>query len=134
VEFGRDLSMASPAYVDGLAEGLLVLPFCPQCQVWSPPWISRCRRDDGHVIEWCPVTGRGLLEGWITYRKPYPLPRNLPVPYSIGHVKLDCGVRLNGELEPSGITLRQGLPVVFAVKPEAGRYYPAFKPSSLLPS
>jgi len=72
------------------------------------------------MSEWHAVAGTGIIETWCVFHRAYF--EDLPVPYTVIQVRLDCGVRLFSN--PIGIepgALRIGLPVeaVFAdVTPE----------------
>ncbi len=90
---------------------------CGACRFPATRFCARCRSD---LSEWHAVAGTGIIETWCVFHRAYF--EDLPVPYTVIQVRLDCGVRLFSN--PIGVepgALRIGLPVaaVFAdVTPE----------------
>jgi uncharacterized OB-fold protein len=69
---------------------------CPSC--WSAD------------AEWTPLSGRGVLQSWVTFRREYH--PAFPVPYTVGLVELAEGPRLEGMLVDTPLeALRWRLPV-----------------------
>src|SRR5580765_63644 len=88
-------NVSAPEYLEGLAAGHLVLPYCTRCGSARPPWIVACPDGDDHATEWRRATGEGTLWTWVTYHRQYPIARSMTVPYVIAQVHLPEGIRLN---------------------------------------
>jgi uncharacterized OB-fold protein len=68
-------------------------------------YCARCRSDDS---AWVAVAPRGTLETWCVFHRPYF--DDLPVPYTVIQLRLECGVRLFSN--PAGPdALRIGMPL-----------------------
>jgi uncharacterized protein len=68
---------------------------------------AQCRSDDS---AWVAVVPRGTLDTWCVFHRPYF--DDLPVPYTVIQVRLDCGVRVFSN--PAGFSpsdLRIGMPL-----------------------
>ena len=66
---------------------------------------AHCRSDES---AWVAVAPRGTLETWCVFHRPYF--EDLPVPYTVIQVRLDCGVRLFSNPAGPG-ALRIGMPL-----------------------
>jgi uncharacterized OB-fold protein len=83
---------------------------CKSCGTHRFPatrYCANCRSDES---EWVAVPPTGTLETWCVFHRSYF--EDLPVPYTVIQVKLDCGVRLFSN--PSGVetdSLRIGMPM-----------------------
>jgi len=88
----------------------LRLQTCTRCEQrrWPPgPVCPSCWSADA---EWTPVSGRGVLQSWVTFRREYH--PAFPVPYTVGLVELEEGPRLEGMLLDTPLeALRWRLPV-----------------------
>lgn len=72
----------------------LVLPHCPACgHTWFPPYAAcpSCLSPDR---EWRPVSGRGRIDGYTIFDKPYLKAFADDVPYNVALVLLDEGPRM----------------------------------------
>jgi uncharacterized OB-fold protein len=99
-------------YESGLAEGRLVLPFCAGCDVYLPPWISRCASHWSDGVELLEVAGAARIWSWVVYHRQYGLPVDLIAPYTVVSVDLDRGPRLHGVLHaPEGFDPKRGVEV-----------------------
>lgn len=89
-------------------------PVCPRC--WSPD------------AEWEELSGRGVLQSWVVYRRQYD--EAFPVPFTVGLVELDEGPRMEAlltGLEPHDARWRMPVEVVWEER--AGFVLPCFTPS-----
>jgi uncharacterized protein len=121
-------NVAAPEYLEGLAAGYLVLPYCARCGGARLPWIVACPNGHDHSTEWQRTSGVGMLWSWVTYHRQYPISRKIAVPYVIAQVQLPEGIRLNAHLVAgASVRLRHGLPVTFKPVVEDGRHYPGFE-------
>lgn len=84
---------------------------CGSCGTHRFPATRYCAKCHFDESEWVEVAPTGTLETWCVFHRPYF--DDLPVPYTVIQVKLDCGVRVFSN--PSGIgtgALRIGMPVI----------------------
>lgn len=107
--FAPQTGGATAEYWRAAAEGRLALPYCPACASFHWPPRSacpQCRRS----YEWRTAGGSARLASWtIVRRAPQPTLRD-HVPYVLGFVELDEGVRLFSHIDcPDPSTLRSGL-------------------------
>jgi uncharacterized OB-fold protein len=119
-------NVSAPEYLQGLADGHLVLPYCARCATHRLPWIVACPNGLDHQTEWRRVSGAGALWTWATYHRQYPIARKMTAPYVIVQVQLKEGIRLNAHLVGGADGLRHGVPMTFAPVVEDGRCYPGF--------
>lgn len=78
----------------GCQEGRLMLPFCPACSrfhFYPRPFCPHC---GGAVIEWKPAAGTGTVHTFATVHQPIEKAFAPLVPYVLGVVDLDEGVRM----------------------------------------
>jgi uncharacterized protein len=79
---------------------------CGACGTHRFPATRTCAQCRSDQSEWVAVAAAGTLETWCVFHRPYFA--DLPVPYTVIQVKLDCGVRLFSN--PSGTNaLRIGM-------------------------
>jgi len=84
---------------------------CSSCGMHRFPATRYCANCRSDASEWVAVSPIGTLETWCVFHRPYF--EDLPVPYTVIQVKLDCGVRLFSN--PSGVEtnrLRIGMPMI----------------------
>jgi uncharacterized OB-fold protein len=108
-----------------LADGKLHLRHCAACARYYPAWMVICAGCGDTALPTRPASGHGEVRSWVTYRRQYSLPFDLPVPYTVVLVELAEGVRVNGlwhAAAPDGLAL--GAPVVLAKSPDR----PVFAP------
>src|SRR5215210_2030058 len=83
---------------------------CGSCGTHRFPATRYCAHCHSAESEWIAVAPSGTLESWCVFHRPYF--EDLPVPYTVIQVKLDCGVRLFSN--PAGLEapdLRIGMPI-----------------------
>ena len=95
-------SLSAPFW-SGAEEGRLVLPHCVTTDrpFWPPspasPFVT------GGAVEWRPAEPDGVLRSRVVYRRAFQKVLDAKLPYGIGLVELDSGVRLQAHLaEPDG--------------------------------
>lgn len=76
------------------AEGRLEFQQCAQCGFIRWPVAGVCPECLGRDTFWSPVEGLGTLWSTVTYHRSYSSDGVPAVPYNVGLVELDCGVRL----------------------------------------
>jgi uncharacterized OB-fold protein len=87
---------------------------CRQCGAHRFPatrYCPHCRSDES---EWVAVAPSGTLETWCVFHRPYF--EDLPVPYTVIQVRLDCGVRLfsnPSEVETGALRIGMAVEAVF---------------------
>ena len=80
---------------------------CGTCRFPAARTCPHCRSDQS---EWTAVEPTGVIETWCVFHRAYF--DDLPVPYTVIQVRLDCGVRLfSNPVEVEASILRIGLPV-----------------------
>lgn len=90
-------------------------PICPFC--WS------------RAAKWSLLSGMGVLQSWVTYRREYH--PAFPVPYTVGLVELEEGPRLEGTLlDVPPEAMRWRMPVRLVWQHRDGFAVPAFTPSA----
>ncbi len=83
---------------------------CRDCSTHRFPAARSCAHCRSEESDWVTVAPMGTLETWCVFHRPYF--EDLPVPYTVIQVRLDCGVRLFSN--PAGVEtggLRIGMPV-----------------------
>jgi uncharacterized OB-fold protein len=83
---------------------------CGSCGTHRFPATRFCANCRSDASAWVAVAPTGTLETWCVFHRPYF--EDLPVPYTVIQVKLDCGVRLFSN--PSSVEaniLRIGMPM-----------------------
>jgi uncharacterized OB-fold protein len=87
----------SRPFWDAAAAGRLVLPHCRRTgRAFWPP--SPSSPYGGGEVEWREVAPRGRLAASVVYRRLFQKPLAPCLPYGIGLVELDCGVRLQAHV------------------------------------
>lgn len=83
---------------------------CAACGTHRFPATRYCAACRSDAADWVAVAPSGTLETWCVFHRPYF--EDLPVPYTVIQVRLDCGVRLFSN--PAGVetgALRIGMPL-----------------------
>ena len=83
---------------------------CGNCGTHRFPAARCCAHCRSDASEWVKVSPAGIVETWCVFHRSYF--EDLPVPYTVIQVRLDCGVRLFSN--PVGVeasALRIGMPV-----------------------
>jgi len=87
-------------------EGKFLIPQCRSCKTlrWPPgPVCPSCRSDE---TEWVSASGRGRVYSWVVARHPANPTMADAVPYIVGLIELDEGVRVVGnvcECDPADV-------------------------------
>lgn len=114
----------------GCREGRLLIPRCGDCGAarWPPgPMCPACQSQE---TAWEPASGRGTVYSWVVVTHPVDEALIDQVPYAVGLIELEEGVRLVGNvagIDPSDIVA--GLPVTAYFEPPdaEGRRLPNFR-------
>jgi uncharacterized OB-fold protein len=86
---------------------------CSSCGTHRFPATRYCASCRSDASEWVAVAPTGTLETWCVFHRQYF--EDLPVPYTVIQVRLDCGVRMFSN--PSGVetnALRVGMAMTAA--------------------
>ncbi|WP_083212021.1 Zn-ribbon domain-containing OB-fold protein [Mycobacterium intracellulare] len=75
-------------------EGSLIFQRCNDCQFVRWPAAGVCPECLSRSTMWAPVEGVGTLWSNVVYHRAYAPAFKDDIPYPIGLVELDCGVRL----------------------------------------
>ncbi|MGE0215952.1 Zn-ribbon domain-containing OB-fold protein [Mycolicibacterium sp.] len=105
-------SAVSQPYWDGLAEGVLSIPYCTGCAepfFFPRKWCPRCWGAD---LTWITAAGRGTLYTRCLVNMPFDGRAAEEIPYAVALVDLDEGVRLPGRLRRADADLPIGSRVV----------------------
>jgi uncharacterized OB-fold protein len=81
---------------------------CSGCGTHRFPAARTCAQCRSDESAWVAVAPRATLETWCVFHRPYF--EDLPVPYTVIQVRLDCGVRLFSNPASPG-ALRIGMPL-----------------------
>lgn len=112
-----------------LADGRLRIRRCATCDRYYPAWLVICAGCGDTVLPTVAASGRGEVRSWVTYRRQYSLPFDLPVPYTVVLVELAEGVRVNGLWHaPTADGLARGTDVALARAESRDR--PVFVPAA----
>jgi len=79
---------------------------CGACRFPAARYCPHCRSDQSG---WIAVEPTGVIETWCVFHRAYF--DDLPVPYTVVQVRLDCGVRLFSNPADEPAALRIGMPV-----------------------
>ena len=113
----------------GAAENRLVLPFCSATDrfFWPPSPYSPFAT--GGAVEWRETSPSGVLRALVVYRRGFQKAFQPALPYGIGLVALDCGVRLQAHLPNVDRAPAKGARVQlgFAVVAEGGQMVPVVR-------
>jgi uncharacterized OB-fold protein len=104
------LEGADAPFWKALRRSAIEVQRCSSCGTHRFPATRYCAKCRSEESEWVAVSPSGTLETWCVFHRPYF--DDLPVPYTVIQVKLDCGVRVFSN--PSGVTtsaLRSGMPM-----------------------
>lgn len=105
---------ADKPFWQALRRGQVQVQCCGSCGTHRFPatrYCAHCRSEDS---EWVAVAPAGTLESWCVFHRPYF--EDLPVPYTVLQVKLDCGVRLFSNpagVEPGDLRIGMAVQAVF---------------------
>ncbi len=116
-------------FLDGTAEGILMIQRCTVCARWAAPGTRLCPHCLGSM-EWEPSRGRGTIFNWaVVHHVTHPGFVD-EIPYLIGTVKLDEGPRLPTrfvDLAVRDVKVGQPVQVRFTKWPN-GEFLPVFGP------
>ena len=95
--------------------GQLAMQVCDACADVHFPGSPVCPRCLSDKQAWQPVSGRGTLESWVTFHRPYWPGFAADIPYEVCLVRLAEGPLLVSNLVggPEGATLGAAVHVVF---------------------
>lgn len=102
---------------DGCDEGKFLVPRCRACAAtrWPPgPMCPECQSQD---TEWIESSGRGKVYTWVVATHPVDPVLADQVPYVVGMIELEEGVRVVGNVEgcdPGEVTAEMPVELVFA--------------------
>jgi uncharacterized OB-fold protein len=82
---------------------------CGTCGAYRFPAARYCPHCRSDQSEWVAVAPTGTVETWCVFHRAYF--DDLPVPYTVIQVRLDCGVRLFSNPIEEPAALRIGMPV-----------------------
>jgi uncharacterized OB-fold protein len=77
---------------EALRRGTVQVQRCENCGMHRFPATRYCAKCRSEQAQWVGVAPTGVLETWCVFHRPYF--EDLPVPYAVIQVRLDCGVRL----------------------------------------
>jgi hypothetical protein len=75
-------------------DGRLTFQRCDDCEFVRWPAAGVCPECLSRNSTWVPVEGRGTLWSNVVYHRAYAPAHKDEIPYPVGLVELDCGVRL----------------------------------------
>jgi uncharacterized OB-fold protein len=94
------------------AEGRLLLPYCAACARHRWPARARCPQCRG-MLEWRHAPGSGRIAALSIVRRAAQPELAQEVPYAVGFVELDAGVRMFAHIAATDpASLRPGMRVV----------------------
>lgn len=100
---------------DGGKESRLVFQRCDECEYFRWPAAGVCPECLSRSATWTEVAGTGTLWSHVVYHRAYAAAFKDEVPYPVGLVQLECGVRLLTrlvDLDPeAGVEAEVGMPV-----------------------
>ncbi|MFV8054682.1 Zn-ribbon domain-containing OB-fold protein [Mycobacterium sp. 48b] len=79
---------------DGARAGSLTFQKCDDCEFIRWPAAGVCPECLSRSSTWVPAEGRGTLWSNVVYHRAYSSSLKGEIPYPVGLVELDCGVRL----------------------------------------
>lgn len=79
---------------DGASQGRLTFQQCDSCGFVRWPAAGVCPECLSRAATWTEVTGRGTIWSHVVYHRAYAVALQAEVPYAVGLVELECGVRL----------------------------------------
>lgn len=83
---------------DAAAEGRLSFQRCDDCGFVRWPAAGVCPECLSRAATWTEVEGTGVIWSHVVYHRAYAASLKQDVPYAVGLVELDCGVRLVSRL------------------------------------
>lgn len=108
------LYRSSTPFWDAVKGHELKLQRCAECKHWLAPPRPMCPACQSRESEWVPVSGRGTVHSFVTYREsPHPA---FVAPYSVVLVELEEGVRLVSNpdgIEPDELEIGMPVEIVF---------------------
>lgn len=118
------------AYVEGLAQGQLTLPYCPDCQRFLTSWFNRCA-DHWHTrLELREAPHIASVWSWVVFHKQYKLPNKQTVPYVVAAMQIETGPRVFANLTgEADVELTRGEVLQFDAAATAARGCPVYRKS-----
>ena len=116
-------------FYETLREGRLTTTYCGKCSLthWPPRMVCpNCMNED---LNWIELSGKGRLYAFTEVMDGAPLGMEDELPYIIGVVELDEGIRLLARIVDTKYgELRIGQRVVFTIKPRGDFAVLSFRP------
>jgi uncharacterized OB-fold protein len=108
------------AYEEGIADGRLILPYCPECRQFLPAWFNRCAAHWDTRLQLRDAPNVATVWSWVIFHKQYKLPNDQSVPYTVAAVQVEAGPRVFANLSgATGASLARG--EVLTLDPDATR-------------
>jgi uncharacterized OB-fold protein len=105
-----DIAGADAPFWQALRRREVRVQRCADCGTCRFPAARTCPRCRSERSDWTTVAPTGVIETWCVFHRAYF--DDLPVPYTVLQVRLDCGVHLfSNPVEIEANALRSGLPV-----------------------
>lgn len=79
---------------DAAAEGRLTFQRCEVCGFVRWPAAGVCPECLSRAATWTDVAGTGTIWSYVVYHRAYAAGLKSAVPYAVGLIQLECGVRL----------------------------------------
>jgi uncharacterized OB-fold protein len=115
---------------DAAQAGTLLFQRCDDCRYVRWPAAGVCPECLSRAATWAPVEGAGTLWSHVVYHRAYAPKWKDEIPYPVGLVRLDCGVRLVTrlvDLPPGGAEVGMRVTVRFRELGDRG-VVPVFGP------
>ena len=109
-----DIAGADAPFWQGLRRREVRVQRCGNCGACRFPAARTCPRCHSERSDWTPVAPTGIIETWCVFHRAYF--DDLPVPYTVIQVRLDCGVRLFSnpvEVEPAALHIGMAVEAAF---------------------
>ena len=105
-----DIAGADAPFWQALRRRELRVQRCGHCETYRFPATRYCPHCRSEESDWQAVASTGIVETWCVFHRAYFA--DMPVPYTVIQVRLDCGVRLfSNPVAVATCALRIGLAV-----------------------
>lgn len=108
-------------------ESRLVGPVCTDCGAWSWPPSPCCRRCRSQAQEWRELSGFGVIWSFARVHHAFHPSLAKRVPYIVGLIDLDEGLRMVGRVEAGDKEPTIGARVRARFEEQEGRRFPYFE-------
>jgi uncharacterized protein len=107
-----DIAGADAPFWQALRRREVRVQRCTDCGTHRFPATRYCPRCRSDRSEWVAVAPTGVVETWCVFHCAYF--SDLPVPYTVIQVRLDCGVRLfSNPIEPAALRIGMAVEAAF---------------------